>query len=1273
MADMGQFEHSSGDGQGRANRDAAAIQWTWSDTVEEWEDPSIQDINKCAPHTPLFSFTDTEAALQGALPFATLPLGAGALPASLEKWRSPSASSRTVCLNGEWDFRWTPIVTDAPASMVPDGGWTTIAVPASIQTQGFGLPVYTNQQYPFPLPPPQFPAGKMPQQNEVGDYHRQIELPEEALSGEYQVFIVFEGVESCASIFVDGVRVGLAKDSRVPAEFNITEQLLKTGGATHSIAVRTYRYSDGSLLEDQDHWRLSGIYRDVRLLLVPTAAAIRDFEVQATAAGHLSLSCDIVSFDVAGTGAQLRATLRPPGASTLARPAVATMEASVEIAAGGTAIVSTEAQLTADQLLLWSAESPTLYTLVLELSAGGDVIQCESCAVGFRTVKLCPEGRGMIVNGNPVIVKGVNRHEHDPLLGKTCSIESMLDDCLQLKQYNFNSVRTSHYPTHPAFLVMCDAIGLFVCDEANVETHGLWTHGRGAPANGGEVYHAAMPGDDRWRLENEPVWEAAYMDRMKAVVERDKNHSCVIMWSLGNESEYGEHHDCMADWTRARDPSRLIAYEPARRGRATDIICPMYASAAEIIKSARDEATAAAGGPLGPMSRGESDPNDPANGGPSRFVARHHALRPIILCEYCHAMGNSVGNLKDTWDVIRATPGLQGGFIWDYKDQGLVAVSGAAGASATVAGPGGTELTTQEVSGQVMAGAGGTSDGGVRFFGYGGAFGDAPTDLQFCVNGLVFPDRAPHPAMDECKKVFSPINITYDAASSTLAVTNLHDSVTLAQANLGFRWELATNGVVWASGDIAPLDAAPQEETQVVLSLPAPPAASVRAPECHLTISYHQLQVSTYAPAGFEVGWEQFAVPQIASEATAAPAQTADAVQMEETDDSIFVRSAAGGTEEFSVEISKTDGALLSFVFAGEEVLAAAEDVDDMIPASLQGPKREMCGPHGNLLPRFFRAALDNDMGGGPSSFAARWKSYGLHTLRVESETVQISMPPVEADILERVEAEAVAMEPAAGSASQSLPYVDVVVSFTMAGALTPGLHMGGVGQGMATVDMRYRVHACGTVNVGCDISISRQLPPLPRIGIGLAVGAGVGGSGATVEWFGRGPGESYPDRLLGNAVGRWQDSVEAQFVPYLFPTENGSKAATRWLALRGPRLGLLVATPKPANAASAGSETFHFGVQRFSTAQLDTAKEVHELSASEKVLHLSLDHAMMGVGGDDSWTPRTHDEYLVIPGKYSFEVQLRPFALSGEEDAEAIVASMPGARLIAAPTAAML
>ena len=307
MADMGQFEHAAGgDGAGRANRDAAAIEWTWSDTVEEWEDPTIVGINKEAPHTPLFSFTGAEAALQAALPFATLPLRADALPASLEKWRSPSTSSRTVCLNGQWDFRWTPIVTDAPASMVPDEGWTTIAVPASIQTQGFGLPIYTNQQYPFPLPPPQYPAGKMPLQNEVGDYHRQIELPEEALSGDFQVFLVFEGVESCASIFVDGVRVGLAKDSRVPAEFNITEQLRQTGGATHSIAVRTYRYSDGSLLEDQDHWRLSGIHRDVRLLLVPTAAAIRDFEVHATAEGSLSLSCDIVSYAAAaGTCAQL--------------------------------------------------------------------------------------------------------------------------------------------------------------------------------------------------------------------------------------------------------------------------------------------------------------------------------------------------------------------------------------------------------------------------------------------------------------------------------------------------------------------------------------------------------------------------------------------------------------------------------------------------------------------------------------------------------------------------------------------------------------------------------------------------------------------------------------------------------------------------------------------------------------------------------------------------------------------------------------------------------
>lgn len=496
----------------------------------------------------------------------------------------------------------------------------------------------------------------------------------------------------------------------------------------------------------------------------------------------------------------------------------------------------------------------------------------------------------------------------------------------------------------------------------------------------------------------------------------------------------------MADWTRERDPSRVLHYEPARRGRATDIICPMYDSVDALVRTAQAEANAVlmrAGGSSVVDGGGDKTPvtaidGTAIKGDPSRFVAVPERLRPVILCEYCHAMGNSVGNLQDTWDVIRATPGLQGGFIWDYKDQGLAAISGAPGSPATVAGPGASELTTSQISDAVMgaisSGERPFQDGGFAFYAYGGNFGDRPTDTNFCVNGLVFPDRTPHPAMDECKKVFAPLRLELvhdtDAADAgatspfSLLLTNLYDFISVAEAHLSFKWELALNGVGVAEGmlDVASFDdCAPQQTIRIALQLPErvdvkPALRNRRNPECYLTIHYTQSTSTLSAAFGSEVGWEQFRLPNVYTQALlAVDAATATvlsiplavsveteaaeaSLKVDETEAAFVVRSVhrvVAAAVAFEVKISKRDGSLLSFLYHGEQLVIAPEIVNSQFQGGLRGR-----GPHGNLLPRLWRAPLDNDMGGGAAAFSARWSAFGLESVVVVPESVQIEVNP---------------------------------------------------------------------------------------------------------------------------------------------------------------------------------------------------------------------------------------------------------------------------------------
>ena len=665
-------------------------------------------------------------------------------------------------LNGAWAFRLSARA-DAPldflAADFDDSAWNRLPVPSHWQLHGYGAPAYTNVLFPFPVEPPH-----VPDENPTGDYRVTFGVPD-VWQG-MDAVLRFEGVDSCLRAWLNGEELGIAKGSRLPTEFDVGAHLRP--GADNVLAIRVHQWSSGSYLEDQDMWWLSGIFRDVSLLARP-AGALNDFFVHAaydhaTGGGTLTLEAD----------AQARLTLP---------------ELSVELETGE--------RVGIERVEPWSAETPRIYdgTLV----AAGERIPIR---IGFRTVAV--EDGLLTVNGRPVLLRGVNRHEFDPDRGRAISEAAMRQDVLLMKAHNLNAVRTSHYPPHPRFLELCDELGLYVIDECDLETHGFEPLGwRGNPSD-------------------DPAWGEAFVDRMRRMVERDKNHPSIIMWSLGNESGSGRNLAAMATWARGRDPTRPLHYEGDSSCRDVDVYSRMYASHAEV------EA----------IGRGEEAPlPDPD------LDARRRAL-PFILCEYAHAMGNGPGGLAEYQELFERYPRCQGGFVWEWIDHGI-------------------RRRTED---------------GRAFFAYGGDFGEPLHDGNFVADGLLFPDRTPSPALLELKKVLEPVAITGDPAAGTVRIVNRHDFRDLS--HLAFEWVLEDEGQRIAGGtlDVPPVPAGGAVEVALPQGLPAP------EDEGWLTVRAVLAADAPWAPAGHEVAWGQFAVAPADGRAVSpaprspAPARHADLV-----------------------------------------------------------------------------------------------------------------------------------------------------------------------------------------------------------------------------------------------------------------------------------------------------------------------------------------------------------------------------------------------------------
>ena len=1020
--------------------------WVFGEAAE-WENPEVFGRGKETAHCTLLPYADAEEAIVG----------------------TREACPYYKSLNGKWKFKWVRKPDERPVDFYKTdydvSGWDETNVPSNWQMEGYDIPIYTNARYPFRANPPYIQK----EYNPVGSYRTTFRIPKEWRGRE--VFLHFAGVNSAFYLWVNGEWIGYSEDSRTPAEFNITKFLRK---GENILAAEVYRWSDGSYLEDQDMWRMSGIYRDVFLFSTPRVH-LRDFFVR----------CDLDK-DYQDAVLKVTAYVRNYSEKAAEKHTVEVslldskgtfiggdvlMKGQVKNLAGGAESVL-EMDAKVSNPAKWTAETPNLYIVLLKLKdERKEVIEVERCSFGFRKVEL--KNGQMLVNGRAILIKGVNRHEHDPNVGQAIPFSRMLEDVRLMKQNNINAVRTSHYPNDPRWYELCDKYGLYLIDECNLETHGLM-----------------------WMLPRDvPEWKAACMDRMERMVERDKNHPSVIIWSLGNESGYGTTHDAMADYARKRDPTRLVHFMDLDDRMAdlpcSDIVCPMYAFIEQMVE-----------------------------------YAKVNRPKPLIQCEYAHAMGNSVGNLQDYWDVIERYEQLQGGFIWDWVDQGIF------------------KYTTD----------------GRKYWAYGGDFGDIPNDDNFCCNGLVQPDRRPNPSLYEVKKVYQYIKAEpVDLSEGKIRVQNKYDFISLDFADIF--WELAADGEVVQRGTLGRLSLEPKQEQEatVPFEMPKPVAGA----EYRLKTSFSLAGDALWAKRGHVVAWDEFEIPLEAQASSEANISEMNEVELQRSSEAVTIEG-----KDFTITIGGKSGAIESLTYGGKELIASP------------------------LIPNFWRVPTDNDDGNGMLRRLGVWRQAGPDRT-ITGITAEQLKPQV-------VRVEVAALLPAGGCGYRCV----------------------------------YTVFGSGDVVVESSIQPAEaKLPELPRFGMQMAIPADFN----QMSWYGRGPHETYWDRKTGAAVGLYSGLVETLIHQYVRPQENGNRTDVRWVTLTNSQGVGLLAVGEPVLEVSAWPYTME---------DLEGAKHTYE-PQPRKTITVNLDYKQMGVGGDNSWGARTHPEYTLPYGVYSYRFRLRPYSPS--------------------------
>ncbi|HCY43334.1 MAG TPA: beta-galactosidase [Prolixibacteraceae bacterium] len=762
-------------------------------TPHDWENPAVSEINREAPRAYFIPYATAEQAMQPDI------------------WKSPFIQS----LNGTWQFNLSHTPYVRPFYFFKDDydtkDWTTIQVPGNWEMQGFDVPIYVNVQYPHEATPPTIQK----HYNPVGSYKRSFTIPENWKGQD--IILHFGAVSSAMYVWVNEQMVGYSEDSKTPAEFNITKYLKK---GENSLAVEVYRWSDGSYLEDQDFWRMSGMTRDV-FLMARNPQHIRDYRVSSPLVNNYQDGDFKLDIEVANS-AEITPMVTLEAVLMDGETKVAEINQKIQTEAKP---VSVSNSIMVPAAKPWTAENPNLYQLLITLKdESGKVIEVIRQDVGFRTIEI--KDAQLLVNGVAIYVKGVNIHEHNDVTGHYQDEATMLKDILLMKSHNINAVRTSHYPQPERWYELCNQYGIFLVNEANVESHGM---GYGAKS-----------------LAKDPVWKDAHLFRTRNMFERDKNQPSVIIWSLGNEAGNGVNFEATYAYLKSVDSSRPVQYEQAHGGANTDIVCPMYAR----MKNMED-------------------------------YAKGKPTKPYIQCEYAHAMGNSVGNLQDYWDLIEKYPVLQGGFIWDWVDQGIL---------------------TQDSA-------------GTKFWAYGGDLGGdtLATDGNFCNNGIINPDRTIKPTLIEVGKVYQHIGFkAVNLNSGEIEIRNKYSFTNLSEFT--FSWEVVADGQVLKSGEITDLELAPNtsKKVQLDVKVDAQPAT-----EYFLNISAKLKNAKGILSAGTKLAYEQFQLPFSKKAVTAAKSALGKAT-LNEVGNNIVVEG-----QGFKIDFSKDEATLKSYQIDGKEMLMA--------------------------------------------------------------------------------------------------------------------------------------------------------------------------------------------------------------------------------------------------------------------------------------------------------------------------------------------------------------
>ena len=1004
-------------------------------TFTEWQDAEVNAVNRAPMHTDYFAYETPELAAQG----------------------ERESSANYMSLNGQWKFNWVRHADARPTDFWKPGyndrAWDTMPVPGIWEMNGYGDPQYVNIGYPWREQwtnnPPQVPT----EENHVGSYRRTITVPA-SWKGK-DIIAHFGSVTSNIYLWVNGKYVGYSEDSKLEAEFDLTRYLRP--GEENLIAFQVFRWCDGTYLEDQDFFRFSGVARDC-YLYAREKRRIEDIRV--TPDLDADYRDGTLAVDVKLKGKAI-VTLRLKDAQG--------KEVASATTRGETATLSVE------NPHKWTAETPYLYTLYAQIGelAPAEVIPVK---VGFRKIEL--KDAQILVNGQPVLFKGANRHEMDPDGGYAVSRQRMLQDVLTMKQLNINAVRTCHYPDDPYWYALCDEYGLYMVAEANIESHGM--------------------GYDDETLAKRDDFRKAHLERNQRNVQRNFNHPSIIFWSLGNEAGYGPNFEAAYDWIKAEDPSRAVQFEQAGYDGKTDIFCPMYHRYWDCEAYCKDDSK----------------------------------TKPLIQCEYAHAMGNSMGGFKEYWDLVRKYPKYQGGFIWDFVDQGIHK----------------------------------TGTNGRLIYAYGGDFNkfDA-SDINFCNNGLISPDRVPNPHAYEVQYFYQNIWTTpVDLKQGQIKVYNENFFRDLSGYYL--EWQVLKNGRVMRSGRVEDLKVAPQQSATLTL----PVGRYCQHAEWLLNVSYKLKANEGLLTAGHTVARDQLVLNPYKPSTQAFANQAGSNEQIvEPTIRDNDTRYLIVMGEDFRIEFNKENGLLCFYEAGGLSYLK-----------------------EGSVLkPNFWRAPTDNDFGANLQNLYRAWLNPELKLTSLDQRT-ENGLAIVEA--------------------RYDIPAVKGQLALT------------------------YVINNRGAIQVTQQLKAdkSAKVSDLFRFGMQLQMPR----SFETLEYYGRGPVENYADRNHNTFLGRYRQSVDSQFYPYVRPQETGNKTDLRWwrvLDIGGNGLEIRAEVPFSASA-------LHYTIESLDEGTRKIQRHSNEIEQAD-LTNVLIDKVQMGLGCIDSWGALPLKQYRLPYQDYSFTFTLTP------------------------------